>query len=752
MPQPRRQLPRLLALCGLAAVSLAQLPSLPRAELRPLERAAEELARAGCEPEAQQARALLVRLGLKDKDLVQFDQRLAQAAQKGKARSAPVDKVVPLVQKAAQGLGQALPRQPEGPQRTELARIVLALDADQEAAHLALGHERTAAGFGPAGSAARQQRALAVQRAIQAARRLPTPIQVEVVQPQVAAASPERLLGLTARVLGKPFVTARFANVLLCSDRSPEQTRRILEQAARTYAFLRWCRTGELSLDGIHDLRITLTARKGSYEEAVDEALAAGWFDATRAGELRLLSSGSFDGRTHFGAALSEQHAMTILVYLLHEWQLEPACLEAGLCSYGCRAVLGLPGPTVAAVEERSSLGAGTSSSALPAAERSRLLRLFDAGLLGSRSYLRSLAVRGEDPKWRDTMLPWFGELQGEVLLKAASVAEFLVEEDRVEALNLRGKGVKGAGAAALEQALGEPLAAFETRWREWLLGPGESILQRLSSRQQSALAKGDRTALDALDRIRSAAFAAKTGYVSEGSEGPLAVDPDLSRGCLLHARYLAAHPERGSAWPDAHEELPEHQDWTAAGCWAGSRSVIAPGAPSMSAAVDQWLGSFFHRLPLLDPGLVCVGLAHEQGIAVLDSGSMVRPPRDGWHVAWPYDGMKKTPLGFVPELPNPVPGQDQAGFGYPVTLQLGLQEPQASEEPRLEMELRLGGADGRAVDCWFVSPQAPHNLEHAPAGAFALIPKAPLLPGKTYWVSARWLDGTRTLVWTFST
>ena len=37
-------------------------------------------------------------------------------------------------------------------------------------------------------------------------------------------------------------------------------------------------------------------------------------------------------------------------------------------------------------------------------------------------------------------------------------------------------------------------------------------------------------------------------------------------------------------------------------------------------------------------------------------------------------------------------------------------------------------------------------------AGAFALIPKAPLLPGKTYWVSARWLDGTRTLVWTFST
>lgn len=739
-----------VAACGAAQ---AQTPIALRTELRPLERAAEELAKAGLKAECAELRSLMAQLGYPEKEAPALQKRLDGMLAKASSQRRATDKASDALHAAALALVPSIGRQGDDASRRRAAELVLALDDTVEAAHLALGNEKSDAGYGPPGSAKRGARHKLVQRAIEDARRLPVEMSIEAYGNVAEVAPVDKLGTLAAEVVGASLLRVKFANVVIYTSLPAEQMRRIATEAARIYAFLAWCRTGQVSTAGMHDLQIAIVGDKALYRRAVAVASERGWFDERKAADLLRLSSGSFDGRKHFGYAMSEQQAMSMLVFLMHEWLVSPATLEAGLVSYGCRAVAGLPGPVVATTVEKSGKANGTSSAGSGELQlRERMMRLANAGLLGSRSWLRYLTERGEDPRWQQTMLPQFGDLQGDILLKASSVAEFLVVDERLAAINQIEKQQPGSDAEKLERALGVPIADFERSWRDWFLGARASLRARLLQSEPVGLGKAEKAALDHLDQLRARAFAAKSGFVSEQAELPLEVDRDASRGCALHAAYLAAHPERAAAWPDAHIELSEHADWTADGCWAGSRSVIAPGVASLSDAVDDWMGTFFHRLPLLEPGLVRVGLGHEKGNAVLDCGSFVQPKTDNSFVAWPYDGQQKVPTRFVPELPNPVPGQDQAAFGYPITLQTGLESPGAEVAPVVRMKLSLGNEKGAEVDCWFTSPQQPLNPALAPSGSYCLIPKKALQSGATYCVVAEWTDGSRRVVWTFST
>jgi hypothetical protein len=159
-------------------------------------------------------------------------------------------------------------------------------------------------------------------------------------------------------------------------------------------------------------------------------------------------------------------------------------------------------------------------------------------------------------------------------------------------------------------------------------------------------------------------------------------------------------------------------------------------------------MGTFYHRLPLLDPGLLRIGWGLEGGYACLDAGSMVgRTSVPETTVCWPADGQTGVPLAFQPELPNPVPGEDQASWGYPITLQLFAFPRDVVPVVR---EMTLTEAGGAAVDCWFTGPERPLNPELGPAAAWCLIPKARLKPGTRYQVQALLAD--RTVSWSFVT
>jgi hypothetical protein len=235
------------------------------------------------------------------------------------------------------------------------------------------------------------------------------------------------------------------------------------------------------------------------------------------------------------------------------------------------------------------------------------------------------------------------------------------------------------------------------------------------------------------------------------GKDAPLVgIDRDLSDGCRAHAQYLGVHPKQMAAWPDAHEEYPDQDGFSAAGCRAGLSSVIVgPGVGTPADAVDGWMATFYHRLPLIDPGLVRIGWALEKGVAVLDSGSLVAPCEDTRYVTWPHADSKDVPRRFPGELPNPVPGADQSQWGYPVTIQFFQFEPQ----PDVQMRLYVGKRGGVEVPCHYSTPQKPTNTDLAPAGAFCLIPKTPLAANTTYAVAVDgWPKDAGGADWMFTT
>jgi hypothetical protein len=270
-------------------------------------------------------------------------------------------------------------------------------------------------------------------------------------------------------------------------------------------------------------------------------------------------------------------------------------------------------------------------------------------------------------------------------------------------------------------------------------------LIQRLGGADaaESGASPSARRAAEIVGEIRRAAFGK---WVPE-DEIALRVEPELGAGCRAHALYLARHPKQLEAWPDAHEEYPDQEGFSALGAGAGSRSVIAPGTSNEQEAIDGWMATFYHRLPLTSPGLIGIGWGHEAGIAVLDCASLwaswVAPGRV---VVWPVDGATDVPLRFQPELPNPVPGADQSEWGYPITLQSLL------SDQSLTMSLHVGTEDGAEVECHLSTPWKPTNERLAPVDAACLIPKRPLKPSTTYTVVALNLAEGAREVWSFRT
>jgi hypothetical protein len=144
------------------------------------------------------------------------------------------------------------------------------------------------------------------------------------------------------------------------------------------------------------------------------------------------------------------------------------------------------------------------------------------------------------------------------------------------------------------------------------------------------------------------------------------------------------------------------------------------------------------------------IGYGLEQGVAVMDCGSFTAPVIGGGFVVWPHDGMKDVPLSFAPELPSPVPGEDESRFGYPVTLQTAAAPyGQARPEPTLAL---YEGADLKTpLPAHVSTPSQPTNPDLAPANAYCLMTKSRFKAKTTYTAVATWPDG-RSLQWRFTT
>ncbi len=228
--------------------------------------------------------------------------------------------------------------------------------------------------------------------------------------------------------------------------------------------------------------------------------------------------------------------------------------------------------------------------------------------------------------------------------------------------------------------------------------------------------------------KVAAEAVARVNQYRRLAGLSPIVLDAELSRGCRLHARYLLTnldHPStRGLGMHDEDAKLP---GYTPEGKKAGADSVIAGGMPPLPS-IDDWMATFYHRIPLLDPELGRIGFGHVRGgpvgwFAVLNATG--GKGRDAT-IVYPGEGQKDVPLK----------GKD--GTGYPLTVAF----PAGQKLRSPAAVLRDGNGKEVSVKLAML------------ASALVVTPVEPLKPGTSYTMIVKGMLSAKawTRTWKFST
>jgi len=732
----------------LAAPGLAQETLAPASVLRGLGSSAKKLARDGWAPEVGELLDYVQILGLADDKLAKLRASCNRELGRVKKRKPNDTHIARDLSRLAERLAKHLGKLDEA--RADVAEIVLRIDDSNEAAHLALGHERVAGRWLSREGKAIEARRTEIQEAIRKARRMTFHLEVS-----------ESDNALLTAIYGRPGIVVRWKSWKFHTCWPAEKARRVVRETLRAVAFAQWSvRGGELKPPRRPAGKWIHFHSMYNYRKALDLLVEQGKISATEAKDAKQFGRHDVRGVGRLLAGRLEARTCSRLVYLFTKLLALP-WLSAGQVSWVCLSYLGTAAPGVAWYEESGGkFTTGSGGSVAPGvelveAERKKYLRLSEAGLRGSRSYLAWLTRHGEAPKLIHAFYDQYGKVDGNDLLEATHVVEYLHEVGMPRQFLLEETTETDLSVPAqrkfVEKGLRQDLPAFEARFARWLLGQEPGLCQRLGGPEATALDPVQRELLDRLNALRKPAL--QKGRVTEIVHVEL--DADLCRGALLHAEYLQKNPAQLAAWPDAHEEYPDKPGFTTAGSRAGLNSVIDPGAKGPLEAIDTWMSTFYHRLPLLEPGLLRVGWGIDEHVAVLDCTSLCRPRRYATAVAWPYDGMTRVPTSFTPELPNPVPDADQSQWGYPITLQLGRPPVNRGVDKPYTVVMELYEGTRRAanhVDCYFSSPEKPTNPDLAPKRSFCLIPKTALKPRTGYTVVATFRDNGTELVWTFRT
>jgi hypothetical protein len=256
----------------------------------------------------------------------------------------------------------------------------------------------------------------------------------------------------------------------------------------------------------------------------------------------------------------------------------------------------------------------------------------------------------------------------------------------------------------------------------------------------------------------------------------PCEIDLEATLACREHALFLRQNPDHWK-WPEAHEEDPAKPGFSTRGMRAGLQSVIIlspDGKLDAAESLDGWMGTPYHRFPLLEPNIRRIGFALEDNVAVLDMGSLEEARNPDFEekfrfVQWPCPGLEGVPLSFhAREEPDPLadtpegkkaePFELQREAGYPISMQFARFITLQIEDAAIEVwkAKKMGKEIKREerVACWVHTPKVPLLKRQENPGVVFAIPKQRLEPRQLYEVEVilKGAGGNEKVVWHFET
>jgi uncharacterized protein YkwD len=154
---------------------------------------------------------------------------------------------------------------------------------------------------------------------------------------------------------------------------------------------------------------------------------------------------------------------------------------------------------------------------------------------------------------------------------------------------------------------------------------------------------------------------------------------PTLNTSSTKHCTYYAANASNMMCVSNAHVEVSGCTDFVAANFGTRATDAGYTGQPSSevmafddnpTAALAQWLGSVYHRTPLLDPWARDLGYGSATGCDTMDFGVGAGGTTSAsLVVSYPYDAQTGVPTSFDGSREGPTPPVPPNGWpsGYPV-------------------------------------------------------------------------------------
>ncbi len=211
---------------------------------------------------------------------------------------------------------------------------------------------------------------------------------------------------------------------------------------------------------------------------------------------------------------------------------------------------------------------------------------------------------------------------------------------------------------------------------------------------------------------------------------GPVTEDATLSHGCAVHLDYLTALSAEVGSPQLAHEEDRTKAYSSAEGNEAGINSVLSIGEGEIASAIDGWMETLYHRLPLIHPGMTRIGVAVTGRYACLQ----YRPGTDGrvqapHEIFWPPADIEETSRTFggfespCPTIDDPLSGGSCPGSA--AIASIGLNGWGALSAATATLRNVDTGADVPLYRVYYDGGPSVHEQQGYLDGTIALVPPA---------------------------